>query len=143
MPAWGIVQLDPAEFSLYVSEHYQWPDNRLRRVTVRRHGFASVHAGAGGGEFSTRPIVFSGKNLILNCATSAAGSVRVEIQDENGKVLPGFSLAGMNPYFGDELDAVVTWKSGSDMSGLIGKPVRLHFVLKDADLFALRFANRP
>ncbi|HZQ48114.1 MAG TPA: hypothetical protein VFC07_13945 [Verrucomicrobiae bacterium] len=138
MPAWGIVQLDPAEFSLYVSEHYQWPDNRLRRLTVRRHGFASVHAGAAGGEFSTRPLVFSGKHLILNCATSAAGSVQVEIQDENGNALPGFSLAAMNTFFGDELDAVASWKSGNDLSALIGKPVRFHFVLKDADLFALR-----
>ena len=45
MPAWGIVQTSPDEFSMYVSEHYAWPDNRLRRVTVRRHGFSSAHAG--------------------------------------------------------------------------------------------------
>ena len=40
MPAWGIVQLDPAEFSMYITEHYEWPDHRLRRITARRHGFA-------------------------------------------------------------------------------------------------------
>lgn len=40
MPAWGIVQLDPAKFSMYITEHYEWPDHRLRRITVRRHGFA-------------------------------------------------------------------------------------------------------
>src|SRR5204862_2023166 len=85
MPAWGIVQLDPGEFSMYISEHYEWPDNRLRRITVRRHGFASVHAGASGGEFITRPVTFTGKNLILNYATSAAGIIQVEIQDEQGK----------------------------------------------------------
>lgn len=138
MPAWGIVQLDPAEFSLYVSEHYEWPDNRLRRVVVRRHGFASVHADAAGGELTTRPVTFSGKKLVLNYATSAAGSVQVEIQDETGKAFPGFSLAEMNSLFGDELDAVVAWKGGDNLSELIGKPVRFHFVLKDADIFALR-----
>jgi hypothetical protein len=42
--------------------------------------------------------------------------------------------------FGDELDAVVRWNSGDDISSLAGKPVRLRFVIKDADLFALRFA---
>jgi hypothetical protein len=138
MPAWGIAQVDPTEFSIYVSEHYMWPDNRLRRVTVRRHGFASVHADAAGGEFTTRPVIFSGRNLILNCATSAAGSVQVEIQDETGKPIKGYSAGEMNPFFGDELDAVAGWKQHKDLSGLAGRTVRLHFILKDADLFALR-----
>src|SRR5204863_1501695 len=66
MPAWGIVQLDPDEFSLYVSEHYGWPDNRLRRLTIRRHGFGSVHAGRSGGEFTTCSLTFAGTNLFLN-----------------------------------------------------------------------------
>lgn len=138
MPAWGIVQLDPAEFSMYITEHYEWPDHRLRRLTVRRHGFASAHAGAAGGEFTTRPVTFTGKNLILNYATSAAGAIQVEVQDAQGKPIEGRSLADMPVLFGDELDAVVSWKSGSDLSSLIGKPVRFRFVMKDADLFALR-----
>jgi hypothetical protein len=50
--------------SMYISEHYEWPDNRLRRITVRRHGFASVHTGASGGEFITRPVTFTGRNLM-------------------------------------------------------------------------------
>lgn len=142
MPAWGIVQLDPAEFSIYISEHYEWPDNRLRRLTVRRHGFASVHAGAAGGEFTTRPLTFTGKNLILNYATSAAGSIQVEVQDAQGKPIQGRTLADMPPLFGDELDAVVNWRSGSELSDLIGKPVRFRFVMRDADVFALRTETR-
>ena len=138
MPAWGIVQLDPTEFSMYITEHYEWPDHRLRRITVRRHGFASAHASAAGGEFTTRPVTFTGKNLILNYATSAAGAIQVEVQDAQGKPIEGRSLADMPVLFGDELDAVASWKSGSDLSSLIGKPVRFRFVMKDADLFALR-----
>jgi hypothetical protein len=138
MPAWGIVQTAPDEFSLYVSEHYFWPDNRLRRLTVRRHGFASMHAGAAEGEFTTRALTFTGQRLLLNYATSAAGSVRMEIQDEHGAAIPGFSLAESEVLFGDELDGSAQWKSTSDVSGLIGTPVRLRFVLRDADLFAFR-----
>jgi hypothetical protein len=41
----------PDEFSLYISEHYRSADNRLRRMTVPRHRFASMHAGVPGGEF--------------------------------------------------------------------------------------------
>jgi hypothetical protein len=138
MPAWGIVELDPDEFSLYISEHYGWQDNRLRRLTVRRHGFASVHAGTRGGQFTTRPLTFAGTNLFLNYATSAAGSIQAEIQDESGQVIPGFAPSDMEPLFGDELDAKVAWKKNGTIASLAGKPVRLRFVLRDADLFALR-----
>src|SRR6185436_9843177 len=139
MPARGVVQTGPGEFSMYASEHYAWPDNRLRRLTVRRHGFASMHAGHGGGEFTTLPLTFSGTNLLLNYASSAAGSVQVEIQDAEGKPVPDFSLADVKLLFGDELEAVVRWKSGKDVSSLMGTPVRLRFVMKDADLYSLRF----
>ena len=138
MPATGIVQTSPEEFSMYISEHYDAADNRLRRITFRRHGFASVHAGADGGEFVTRPLIFTGKHLVINYSTSAAGWVQVEVRDADGEPVKGYALSDMAPLYGDELDAVVGWKTGSDLSGLIGKPVRLRFVLKDADLFALR-----
>jgi hypothetical protein len=141
MPAWGIVQTSPDEFSMYVSEHYGWPDNRLRRVTVRRHGFSSAHAGASGGEFTTRPLTFSGDKLVLNYATSAAGSIAVEVQDENGKPLPGYALTDMKPLYGDELDAAISWKSKKDVSSIAGKPVRLHFVMRDADIYSIRTAK--
>ena len=141
MPAWGIVQTSPDEFSMYVSEHYCWPDNRLRRVTVRRHGFSSAHSAPAGGEFTTRPLVFSGDKLVLNYATSAAGSIAVEVQDESGKPLAGYALADMKPLYGDELDAPISWKSKRDVSGIAGKPVRLHFVMHDADIFSLRTAK--
>ncbi len=141
MPATGVLQLSPDEFTMYASEHYEWPDNRLRRLTVRRHGFASVHADAAPGEFVTKPLRFAGAQLVLNYATSAAGSVRVEIQDEVGKPVPGFAAEDMAPLFGDELDAVAMWKGGSDVSKLAGKVVRLRFLLRDADLYAIRTAQ--
>jgi hypothetical protein len=141
MPAWGIAETAPGEWSMYISEHYRWPDNRLRRLTVPRHRLASISAGPDGGEIVTRPLTFLGDRLHLNYATSAAGSVQVELQDESGKPLPGFALADMPPLYGDELEAMATWTSGGDLSSLSGKTVRLRFVLKDADLYALRFGS--
>jgi hypothetical protein len=141
MPAWGIVESAPGEWSMYISEHYRWPDNRIRRLVTPRHRLGSLHAGAKGGEFTTRPLVPGGRRLVLNYATSAAGAVQVEVQDENGRPLPGYALADMVPLFGDELDAVVGWKAGATLPALNGQPVRLRFVLQDADLFALRFAE--
>jgi hypothetical protein len=139
MPAWGILETpgDPTTFSMYISEHYRWPTNRLRRITVRKHGFASIHAVAG--DVDTKNLTFSGDRLLINFATGAAGTVQVEIQDEDGKPIPGFKGSECTPCFGDELEHEVTWSGGS-IAQFAGKPVRLSFVLFDADVYAFRFA---
>jgi len=134
MPAWGIVQASPDEFTMYISEHYDWPDNRLRRLTIRRHGFASIHAGVSGGECLTQLFRFAGTQLVLNYATSAAGSVSVEVQNADGK-----ALMQSNDMYGNELEGVVTWLGGTKIADLAGKPVRLRLTLRDADVYALRF----
>lgn len=33
------------------------------------------------------------------------------------------------------------WKSGEDVSSLAGKPVVLHFIMKDADIYSYRFGK--
>ena len=81
-----------------------------------------------------------GGELRLNFSTSAAGSIRVEIQDEAGRPLPGHGLEECEVIYGDTLDRRVAWKQGADVSALQGRPVRLRFVLEDADLFSLWFA---
>jgi hypothetical protein len=139
MTAWGLLQTSPEEISLYYSEHYNTPHNQLRRATVRTDGFVSVHAPAVGGEFTTKPLTFTGKELILNYSTSAAGSVEVEVQGADGQPLPGFTLADCPQIYGDQIEQAVAWKGSADVSRLAGRPVRLRFVLKDADLYAVRF----
>ena len=84
-------------------------------------------------------VVFQGGKLVLNYATSAAGSIRVEVQDAYGEVINGFGLKDCSQIFGDRLEGVVSWKIGSDLSMLAGKPIRLRFVIRDADLYSLRF----
>lgn len=39
------------------------------------------------------------------------------------------------------LARVVEWRSGSDVPTLAGRPVRLRIVMKEADLYALRFVG--
>jgi hypothetical protein len=94
-----------------------------------------------GGELITKPLRFRGQSLALNFSTSAAGSVRVEIQDANGQPLPGFALDDCPPIFGDTVERSVTWVKGRDVSALAGQAVRLRFVLNDADLFAFQFKD--
>jgi hypothetical protein len=132
----------PDELSLYASESY-WTgeSSALRRYALRLDGFVSVNAPLPGGELVTRPLAFAGGRLSLNFSTSAAGAIQVEVQDASGRVLPGFALADCPPVFGDAIERAVTWKNGGDVRRLAGRPVRLRFVLRDADLFAFRFMD--
>jgi hypothetical protein len=56
-----------------------------------------------------------------------------------GEAIPGVSLKDCPEFIGDEIEHTVHWKNSSDVSQLAGKPIRLRFVMKDADLYALRF----
>lgn len=141
MPAWGLVQTGPAEMSLYYSQHYRQDTAHIRRGVLRLDGIASVHANGKPGELVTKPFKFTGKKLSLNFATSAVGTVQVEIQNADGTPIPGFTLADAPEAFGDKIDAAFAWKNGSDVSSLAGKPVRLRFVLRDADLYSYRFGE--
>ena len=145
---WGLVETKsaipdaPDEISLYASEGY-WLGNasKLRRFTIRKDGFVSMHASFAGGGFTTKPITFQGGRLSLNFSTSAAGAIRVEIQIADGRPIDGFSLKDCSEVFGDDLDRTVAWKHGSDVSKLAGRPVRLRFTLSDADLYAFQFQS--
>ena len=124
---------------MYVQRHYGQPSTYIERLTLRIDGFVSVHAPYRGGEMVTKPLRFSGRTLVVNYATSAAGSLRVELQDEDGEPLPGFGLGDCQEVIGDEIERVVSWKGGEDLSALRGKTVRVRFVMKDADLYSIRF----
>ena len=67
--------------------------------------------------------------------------MKVEITDETGKSLPGFSAEDCDEIIGDELSRTVSWKNATDLSALAGRDVRLRFVMKDADLYSLQFQD--
>ena len=135
----GLVPTGDKEMSLYFIEHAKTAKLVIRRGVLRLDGFVSLNAPYQGGSMVTRALEFSGSRLLLNYATSAAGSIRVEIQDGSGKALSGYGLEDCTVIYGDEVERVVTWKEGSDLKQLSGQPLRLKFELKDADLYSLRF----
>jgi len=146
--AWGLVETDsnlrggPQEISQYVVEgYYQGTSCRVRRHSLRMGGFVSVNAPLTGGELVTRPLLFAGSQLHINFSTSAAGSLRLELQDEQGQPIPGYSLDECDEIYGDQIDQIVTWQSNSDLGQLASKPIRLRVELKDADLYSFRFTK--
>jgi hypothetical protein len=144
--AWHLVETKSSllgsanELSLYAGESYWTGDSsELRRYTLRLDGFVSAHAPRTGGELVTKPLTFAGKELALNFATSAAGSVRVELQDVSGKPLPGFALDDCAPIFGDTVDRVIGWTGQPNLAKVAGRPVRIRFVLNDAHVYSFQF----
>ncbi len=144
---WGIVETESTihgagrELSFYVTEAAHQPDTakRLRRHSLRIDGFVSVYAKLTGGELITRPVVFKGHELVLNVSTSAAGSIRVELQDEGGQPIDKYALGNCPEIYGDDIERVVNWDNGPDVSALAGRQVRIRMVLKDADIYSFQF----
>ncbi|MDB6168132.1 MAG: hypothetical protein JWM88_996 [Verrucomicrobia bacterium] len=129
------------ELSFYADEGHWKEGESLRRYTIRIDGFVSLHARQKPGELVTPPLVFSGRRLSLNFATTAAGSVRVELQDADGHPLPGFALADCDELFGDTLDRTVTWHNQGAVESCAGRPVRIRVAMREADLYSLRFVK--
>jgi hypothetical protein len=143
---WGLLETDSLsysdqkELSLYVNEdYYEGVDAPVRRYSLRIDGFRSVNAGYYGGYIVMRPVQFSGSILKVNYSTSAYGYIKVELQDENGNPINGYSEGDCPEIYGDEIDDVVSWNGGSDVSSLAGQTIKIKFILKDADLYSFKF----
>ena len=142
---WGLLQLPGKnhEYSVYATEaYYTGLDSRVRRFTYRVDGFVSAHAGEQQGHLLTQPVIFKGQQLHLNLLTTESGSVAVEIQDIDGKPIPGFSLKECQRLSGDSTSSRVQWKSGQPLQTLAGRPVRLHFAIQNGDLYSFQFTDR-
>jgi hypothetical protein len=120
-------------------------------------GFVSLDAGSEG-NVVTRPVHIGGSSLhVMASSESLArpgqkpnpawedlyagtkygdGELRVEIQDEQGNPIPGYSAQECNPIRGKLAESAVSWTSGKDLGQLKGRSVRLKFVLRNAKLFA-------
>jgi hypothetical protein len=129
--------------SVYVQRHTNQKTHYLERMTLRTDGFLSAASPAAGGvgEVRTRVLTFSGEAMEINYATSAAGSVRVELRDPAGQPIPGFSADECIALTGDAIQQKVQWKSSPSLRAISGKPVRLRFLLQDADLYSFRFGS--
>lgn len=140
-PACGVIPTGENEMSFFVQHNYGQPAANLVRHTLRLDGFTALTAGYAGGEMTTKLLRFEGDTLFLNFATSAAGSVRVEMQDTDGNVLPGYGMEDSMELIGNFISRPVAWKSGKTLGDLAGQPVRARFVMRDSSLYSIRFGK--
>lgn len=111
----------------------------ISRAILRLDGFVSARADYEGGWIMTPPLRFRGSKLELNLDAGAGGSARVEIIEESGKPIPGYTLFDADELNGDSVRKTVTWSGKSGVSALSGKPVRLRIKLRAAHLYAFQF----
>jgi hypothetical protein len=109
------------------------------RAIFRLDGFISADAAYHGGELITPPLVFAGTFLRLNMDTSAGGSARVEVQDESGHPLRGYSLKDADQLNGNSTRMQVSWGAKSDLGSVAARPVKLRFVMRSCKLYAFQF----
>jgi len=114
-------------------------ETAISRAILRLDGFIAAEAGYTGGILMTLPMIFEGSRLVLNLDTSAGGYARVEILDETGKPVPGFTYHDADELNGNNVNMPVTWNGNQDLSSLEGKPIRLNIRMRGAKLYAFQF----
>ena len=111
---------------------YYRPDrSAICLAVLRRDGFMSLDAGAGGSVL-TREFTAPGPELFVNVEASE-GELAVEVVDENGAV-----VARSEPLSGDQPNAAVAWQDGN-IADHEGTAVQLRFALRDASLYSFWF----
>ena len=102
---------------------------------LRLDGFVSMDAGHETGTLITKPFRVDGDSLSINAA-ARGGSVAVALLDEHGIQHEGFSRADCAVFDGDSVDHRVTWRTKTSLDDLRGRPVRLKFYLRNAELYS-------
>ena len=125
-------------FLYYSGRSYGEPAGRKASTglaVLRRDGFASLDAGPEGGSLTTRPILFHGKHLFVNVC-SDQGELQVEAIDASDRVIAPFTREGCSAIRTDSTRTVVRWDGASDLSSIVGRPVRFRFHLRNGRLYA-------
>lgn len=134
--AWGMFQLPdkPDEISVYGTEnYYEATPGRVRRFVYRVDGFVALRGGGDGGRLTTKPLRYDGSRLLVNYAVQDGGSLQIEALDASGDV-----IGSSQPLTGDAVDHVVSWQQDPQLGQGV---VRLRFVLRNADVYSIRFAG--
>jgi hypothetical protein len=131
---WGMFQLPdkPDEISVYATENYYEPTpGRVRRFAYRVDGFVALQGDRNGGTVTTKPLQFTGQQLLLNFDAGSAGNVTVEVLGESSEL-----VGKSKPMTGDVVDTPVQWEQSPELGQGI---VRLRFVIENANLYSFRF----
>ena len=112
-------------------------------ATLRLDGFVFLKAGTKEGVLVTKPFRLDGNCLEMNVDAKAnEGKFRVEVLDESGNAIPGYSGRDAPSFQNvDSLRFRPRWKGTADLSALQGKTIRLRFRLRRSRLYAFQIVK--
>ena len=106
-------------------------------AVLRRDGFVSMHADKKEGYLTTEKLSFDGKYFFVNADVKGKGAqLKVELLDENGTPIPGFTKRDCTAMRADKTKHLITWKGKKDLTELSGRIIRAKFYLTRGDLYA-------
>lgn len=108
-----------------------WKKDRLVAIEATQEGY-----------FSFSGLTHRITNLYLNFVTKPAGEIRVQISNEKGKPVPGYSFSDCTPICGDELRYSVSWRGKTEILASEEEPVVVQFKMNQAQLFAVYLEMR-
>lgn len=106
-------------------------------ATLRRDGFVSMRAKEKNENYLiTEKLIFDGSYLFVN-ADVTKGSLYVEVLDENGKVIEGYSKKECQIMKNtNSTKQYITWCNKPDLRDLSGRIIRFKFYMTKGDLYA-------
>ena len=126
---------EPMIGMLSIAGHWSMQPTLVCLYTVRRDGFVSRHAGYEERTIVTKPFVLRADAIQLNFSTSARGYVCVDVLDANGFPITGLSSG---EEFGDATGRAIAFPG--DLKSVVNHTIRLRIRMRDADVYAIRFA---
>jgi len=144
-PPSNIITHKDEHWIYYLATNERWGchrwDARLALAKLRLDGFFYLEAKDKPGTVVTKPFKLEGDKLQVN-VNAKAGWVRIELLDETGREIPGFSDNAAKTYRGfDKLRLEPQWKGQADLSTLKGKVVRLRLTMENAKLYAFQIGK--
>ena len=109
---------------------------------LRLDGFCSLKTYAREGLLRTKTVIPRSGGLTFNVRTTNHTRILVRMLDgETAGPIEGYGWDEAVPISGDHLFAPARWADREDISGLVGRPVRIEVAMHEAELFAIRLEH--
>jgi len=112
----------------------------ISRASLRVDGYVALEV-RGQGWLETPLLGYVGDTLRLNLACNSGGHCVVELQDADGRVLPGYGAQDCDPVTGDDLNHIVTWGGRRFIRETPKGRLRIRFELNRVNLYAFGFTS--
>lgn len=108
---------------------------------LRPDRFVALKAGPEPAQAVTRRFTLRAPEIRVNAEVEEGGSVRLEMQDHEGRAIPGFELERCLPIRGDSTGHAVSWTGEPDGWTLVGRPVRWRISATRAKVYSVWMPN--